>query len=127
MWDRDSVSRALVNLIDNAIKYSGESRSIAIALRDGKGTIGIAVTDRGIGVHQEEIEKIFDPYYRAKFSDTETQRGAGLGLTLVQQIVQAHGGRVEVESKPGEGSTFTLVFPKSPVPRNSAGGAIEPA
>lgn len=111
LWDRDSVTRALVNLIDNAIKYSGESRTIGVALRSGKGEVRIGVTDHGIGVHQAEIEKIFDPYYRARFSDTETQRGAGLGLTLVQQIAQAHGGRVEVESKPGEGSTFTLVFP----------------
>ncbi|MBI2212511.1 MAG: HAMP domain-containing histidine kinase [Acidobacteria bacterium] len=115
MWDRDSVSRALVNLVDNAIKYSGESRSVRVALRDRKGGVEIAVSDRGIGVHQAEVERIFDPYYRAKFSDTETQRGAGLGLTLVQQIVQAHGGRVEVDSAPGEGSTFRLFFPNRPV------------
>ncbi|MFA6958682.1 MAG: HAMP domain-containing sensor histidine kinase [Thermoanaerobaculia bacterium] len=127
MWDRDSISRALVNLVDNAIKYSGESRAIGVALRDRKAAIEIAVRDRGIGIHQQEIDRIFDPYYRAKFSDTETQRGAGLGLTLVQQIVQAHGGRVEVESKPGEGSTFRLVFPKRPVTETSPSGAIQPA
>jgi signal transduction histidine kinase len=125
LWDRDSVSRALVNLIDNAIKYSGDSRAIGVELRAGKTELAIAVSDRGIGIHQADLEKIFDPYYRAKFSDTETQRGAGLGLTLVQQIVQAHGGRVEVDSKPGAGSTFTLVIPKRPVLDNSAGGAIE--
>jgi signal transduction histidine kinase len=127
MWDRDSVSRALVNLVDNAIKYSGESRTVRVALRENKGAVEIAVTDRGIGVHQAEIDRIFDPYYRARFSDTETQRGAGLGLTLVQQIAQAHGGRVEVESKPGEGSTFTLVFPRRPVADSSAVRAPEPA
>lgn len=115
MWDRDSVSRAVVNLIDNAIKYSGDSRTLRLALRNNGGAVEIEVTDQGVGIHPSEIQRIFDPYYRAQFSDTETQRGAGLGLTLVQQIVQAHGGRVEVDSEPGKGSTFRLVFPKRPV------------
>ena len=59
-----------------------------------------------------KLGRIFDPYYRAKFSDTLTRRGAGLGLTLVQQIAESHGGRVEVDSQPGAGSTFRLLFPR---------------
>jgi signal transduction histidine kinase len=72
----------------------------------------LEVSDHGIGIDAKDAARIFDPYYRAKFSDTITRRGAGLGLTLVQQIVESHGGRVEVESVPGQGSTFRLLFPR---------------
>jgi len=112
MWDRDSVSRALLNLIDNAIKYSDDEKHIEVALRRTEEHIVIEVTDHGIGIDAKDAAKIFDPYYRAKFSDTTTRRGAGLGLTLVQQILMSHGGLVEVDSKPGEGSTFRLKFPR---------------
>jgi len=113
MWDRDAVSRALLNLIDNAIKYSGENdqKSIEVFLRQTEEYVIIEVKDHGIGIEAKDASKVFDPYYRAKFSDTITRRGAGLGLTLVQQIVESHGGRVEVESALGAGSTFRLLFP----------------
>ena len=113
MWDRDAVSRALLNLIDNAIKYSGEeNRAIDVVLRQTTEHVVIEVKDHGIGIEAKDAAKIFDPYYRAQFSDTTTRRGAGLGLTLVQQIVTSHGGRVELESVPGNGSTFRLMFPR---------------
>ncbi len=114
MWDRDSVSRALLNLIDNAIKYSGDDdeRAIEVVLRQTEEHIALEVKDHGIGIAAKDLAKIFDPYYRARFSDTITRRGAGLGLTLVQQIVASHGGRVEVDSEPGVGSTFRLLFPR---------------
>lgn len=111
MWDREAVSRALLNLIDNAIKYSDEVKAIDVVLRQADGHVILEVKDSGIGIDQKELARIFDPYYRAQFSDTQTRRGAGLGLTLVQQIVASHGGRVEVESEPGRGSTFRLLFP----------------
>ena len=113
LWDRDAVSRALLNLIDNAIKYSREERTIVVALRQTEQHIVLEVRDRGLGIDAEDLTRIFDPYYRARFSDTQTRRGAGLGLTLVQQIVAAHGGRVEVESQAGSGSTFRLLFPRA--------------
>jgi signal transduction histidine kinase len=71
----------------------------------------IEVKDRGIGIDAKDLSKIFDPYFRAQFSDTITRRGAGLGLTLVQQIVESHGGKVELDSTLGSGSTFRLMFP----------------
>ena len=116
LWDREAVSRALLNLVDNAIKYSTDDKDVLVALRDRGDTIELSVTDYGIGIPADELPRIFEPYYRARFSDTETRRGAGLGLTLVQLIVQSHGGKVEVDSMPGQGSTFKLLFPKTKAP-----------
>jgi signal transduction histidine kinase len=112
MWDRESLSRALLNLMDNAMKYSGDEKFLAISLSATENEVEIGVADRGVGIPAHDLEKIFEPYYRSEFSDTTTARGAGLGLTLVQQIVQSHGGRVEVDSTPGEGSTFRLLLPR---------------
>ncbi|MEA2568594.1 MAG: two-component system, OmpR family, phosphate regulon sensor histidine kinase PhoR [Acidobacteriota bacterium] len=112
LWDREAVSRALLNLVDNAIKYSADDKAITVTLRQNAEHVILEVRDRGIGIAASDLSKIFDPYYRAQFSDTQTRRGAGLGLTLVQQIVSSHGGRIEVESEPGSGSTFRLLFPR---------------
>lgn len=112
LWDREAVSRALLNLIDNAIKYSDDDRRVEVTLSQTSENVIIAVTDHGAGIHSKDLARIFEPYFRAQFSDTQTRRGAGLGLTLVQQIVASHGGRVEVESAPGSGSTFRLLFPQ---------------
>jgi signal transduction histidine kinase len=120
-WDRDAVSRAVLNLIDNAIKYSGdENKIIDVALRQTEASVVIEVKDRGIGIEAADLARIFEPYYRAQFSDTQTRRGAGLGLTLVQQIIASHGGTIEVESKPGAGSTFRLLFPRPQSPKTAS-------
>jgi signal transduction histidine kinase len=111
MWDRDAVSRALLNLIDNAIKYSDDLKEIEIVLRKSAEHVVVEVKDRGVGIEAKDVSHLFEPYYRARFSDTSTRRGAGLGLTLVHQILTSHGGRVEIESAPGAGSTFRLLFP----------------
>jgi signal transduction histidine kinase len=113
LWDREAVSRALLNLIDNAVKYSGDQKSLAVVLRQTPEHVIIEVVDNGIGIEEVDLSHIFEPYYRAQFSDTQTRRGAGLGLTLVHQIVTSHGGRVEVDSKRGEGSSFRMMFPRS--------------
>lgn len=120
LWDREAVSRAVLNLIDNAIKYSSDDKAITVTLRQTPEHVIVDVTDKGVGVEPKDIVRIFDPYYRAQFSDTQTRRGAGLGLTLVQQIVVSHGGRVEVESAPGRGSTFRLLFPRGTVAENKS-------
>jgi signal transduction histidine kinase len=113
LWDRDAVSRALLNLVDNAIKYSADEKELCVTLRHYGDDIELSVRDKGIGIAAKDVAKIFEPYFRARFSDTQTRRGAGLGLTLVQQIVVSHGGRIEVESEPGKGSTFRLIFPQT--------------
>lgn len=120
LWDREAVSRAVLNLIDNAIKYSSDDKAISVTLLQTPEHVVVEVTDRGVGIDAKELSRIFDPYYRAQFSDTQTRRGAGLGLTLVQQIVASHGGRVEVESSPGTGSTFRLLFPRASAGENKS-------
>ena len=120
-WDREAVARAVLNLIDNAIKYSGESKVLDVVLRQTDEHVVIEVKDAGIGIDASDLSRIFEPYYRAQFSDTQTRRGAGLGLTLVQQIVASHGGRIEVESQPLRGSTFRLLFPRAPQPQAAVG------
>jgi signal transduction histidine kinase len=126
-WDREAVSRAVLNLIDNAIKYSrDEDKIIDVVLRQTEDEVVIEVNDRGIGINADDLTHIFEPYYRAQFSDTQTRRGAGLGLTLVQQIIASHGGTIEVESKPGAGSTFRLLFPRPQSQKTTALAQLAP-
>jgi signal transduction histidine kinase len=109
--DRDAIEQAVLNLLNNAIKYSGESRDVALRLfRDG-GHAVIQVIDHGIGIPQENQKRIFEKFYRVPSPENRHIAGAGLGLTLVENIAKAHGGRIEAESKPGEGSTFTMRLP----------------
>jgi signal transduction histidine kinase len=109
--DADAVGQALANLVDNAIKYSGERKVIRLAARVRGGQLALSVADEGIGIPQEEQEKIFEKFYRVGRSETQGRRGSGMGLALVRHIAEAHGGRVTVESRPGEGSRFTLRLP----------------
>lgn len=109
--DAEAVSQALANLVDNAIKYSGERKSLRVDARIQAGQLALSVADEGIGILPEEQGRIFEKFYRVGRSETEGRRGSGLGLTLVRHIVDAHGGRVTLESRPGEGSRFTLWFP----------------
>jgi signal transduction histidine kinase len=109
--DRAAITQAITNLIDNAIKYSGEAKKILVrGFVEGQHLI-IAVEDFGVGIKAEEINKVFDRFYRGGDELTRTVKGSGLGLTLVKQIVEAHHGSVHVESEPGSGSTFSIKLP----------------
>jgi two-component system phosphate regulon sensor histidine kinase PhoR len=108
-FDSDAVSQAVVNLLENAVKYSGESRFIGIRLRADAGNAIFEVEDRGIGIPAAERGRIFQRFYRSP--NGAGKGGYGLGLFLVRHIMDAHLGRVEVESEPGVGSLFRLVFP----------------
>jgi signal transduction histidine kinase len=111
--DADAMGQALANLIDNAIKYSGEGRRLAVSARRGEGSaeVRIEVADDGIGIPAAERERIFDKFYRVGRSETQGRRGSGLGLALVKHVVEAHGGRVTVDSWPGAGSRFAIRLP----------------
>ena len=109
--DADAIEQAILNLLANAMKYSGAGREIELRLtRDGSYAV-IAVRDYGIGIAKPEQARIFDKFYRAPTPENQRIPGTGLGLTLVDHIVQAHDGRIEVESAPGEGSTFSIRLP----------------
>jgi signal transduction histidine kinase len=109
--DRDGIEQAILNLLTNAMKYSGESRDIDLHLRSEDGQAIIEVSDHGIGIEPDEQARIFEQFYRILSPDNEGIPGTGLGLTLVQHIARAHGGTVTVRSTLGEGSTFSLHLP----------------
>ncbi len=117
--DAEAIGQALINLVNNAIKYSRDERYIRLRVRREGDRILISVTDRGIGVAKADQKKIFEKFYRAENSLLHETKGSGLGLALVQHIMEAHGGTVEGESTPGKGSTFTLFLPL----RKRSGGA----
>ncbi len=109
--DQDALEQAVLNLLHNAMKYSGDSREIDLRLRRSGNLALIQVADRGVGIAPQEQKKIFEKFYRVPSQENERLPGTGLGLSLVHHIVTAHGGRVEVESAPGEGSTFSILLP----------------
>jgi signal transduction histidine kinase len=109
--DEEALGQAVINLVNNAIKYSRESKTIHIQVRREGPKILVSVADRGIGIPRGEHKKIFDKFYRGEDSLVHETKGSGLGLALVRHIMEAHGGAAEVESTPGKGSTFTLELP----------------
>jgi signal transduction histidine kinase len=116
--DPEAVTQCLMNLLDNAVKYSKDRRSIEVKVRvtppetDGNlGEARIQVADHGIGISARDRERIFDKFFRVDHGMVHDVKGSGLGLSLVRHIAEAHGGRMEVESTPGQGSRFVLVLP----------------
>ena len=106
--DRTHLQNVLSNLIDNALKYTGNKPSVQIHLAQATSFLHIAVRDRGIGMDPSQLKKIFDPYYRIPTGNRHDVKGYGLGLHYVKAIVEMHGGRVEVQSKKGKGSEFSV-------------------
>ncbi|HSA96058.1 MAG TPA: ATP-binding protein, partial [Acidobacteriota bacterium] len=111
--DPDAVRQALLNLLDNAVKYSPKGGPISVALTGDPEAAVIAVRDRGIGIAPSERDRIFEAFYRSPQAVERFPTGVGLGLRIVRHIMDAHGGRVDVASEPGRGSVFSLVFPRS--------------
>ena len=109
--DSEAMTQALTNLIDNALKYSGETKKIIVSSHTENQSLIISVKDFGMGIKKEERDKVFERFYRGGNELTRTVKGSGLGLTLVKQIVEAHNGTVQVESEPGQGSTFSIRLP----------------
>jgi signal transduction histidine kinase len=109
--DRDALQQAILNLLTNAMKYSGEHREIRLRLRKENGSAVIEVSDQGIGIPENEQSRIFEKFYRVPVPENREISGTGLGLSLVAHIAEAHGGSVQVKSSPGEGSTFSICLP----------------
>jgi PAS domain S-box-containing protein len=114
--DGHRMTQVLTNLISNAIKHTPAKGSIVVRAGDAPGRpelLQVSVADTGRGIPEEEIERIFDRLYQVKAGDATTEQGVGLGLYLCRELVQLHGGNIWVKSKPGEGSTFFFVLPKT--------------
>ncbi len=109
--DKEAISEAIINLIDNAIKYSGDKKQLDIKLGSNDQNVYISVKDYGIGISSEHQKEVFDQFYRVPSNNVHNTKGSGLGLTLVKHIMDAHHGQVQLESAPGKGSTFILNFP----------------
>jgi signal transduction histidine kinase len=109
--DPDALSRAIQNLVANSVKYNNGDRWVRVSARNGGQTVKISVEDRGIGISKSDLRQIFEPFFRSKEVVDAQIHGNGLGLAVVKQIAEAHGGRVIAESEPGKGSKFTIELP----------------
>lgn len=122
--DSDALIRLFVNLLDNAIKYTPQGRISLTAVQESGGTVKITIMDTGVGIADEHLPHIFERFYRVDRS--RSSGGSGLGLAIASEIVQAHGGTIEVSSRVGEGTTFILRFPdrmKSSLPHVATNAA----
>ena len=121
--DREAIARSLLNLVNNALKYSKDEKYIGVSLYRANGSVRLEVRDRGIGISAKEQEKIFEKFYRCGDPLVHNIKGSGLGLSLVRHIARAHGGEVLVESAPEQGSKFTIALPLDPAFRTGNASA----
>jgi signal transduction histidine kinase len=117
--DRELMEYAVYNLLTNAVKYSPASTEVHVSAETGGGHLKLSVSDQGIGMDQNEVKRIFQKFYRTERAVASGERGTGIGLSIVDQIVTHHGGRIEVTSAPGKGSCFTVVLPVALAPDGS--------
>lgn len=109
--DRDRLEQVLINLINNAITYVQDGGRIEVCLKKENGNIELTVEDNGPGIPKEDLPRIFERFYRVDKARSRSLGGSGLGLSIADEIVKAHGGRVLVESEEGVGTKFTVVLP----------------
>ncbi|EGT3615428.1 HAMP domain-containing protein [Clostridium perfringens] len=110
--DKDKITQALVNILSNAIRYSNEGSTVVIEEKLKDDNLSISIEDEGIGISKEDLQYVFERFYRADKSRTRATGGTGIGLTIVKSIVSSHGGEVRVQSELGKGSKFTIILPK---------------
>ena len=120
LGDRERLRQLLLNLVDNAIKYTPDGGTITLDLAQEDAWVTMSVTDTGIGISPENLKQIFARFYRTDKARSREMGGSGLGLSIVQWIAAAHGGEIAVQSTLGQGSTFTLLLPKHDAPKNVA-------
>jgi signal transduction histidine kinase len=125
--DREAMARSLLNLVNNALKYSQDRKYIGVNLYRDNGSVKLEVVDHGIGIPVPEQQKIFEKFYRVGDPLVHNTKGSGLGLSLVRHIVKAHGGEVEVESAPGQGSRFIIALPVEAKHEKAAAGSLQSA
>jgi signal transduction histidine kinase len=111
LGDRELMEYAVYNLLTNAVKYSPAETEVLVSTQRAGPDVRIIVRDQGIGMDSKELQNIFKKFYRTKRAEASGEAGTGIGLSIVEQIVIQHSGRMEVASQPGKGSTFTIVLP----------------
>jgi len=111
LLDCEAFCQAVMNLLDNAMKYSGPVKQLGVSIGTEPGYVTVSVSDNGIGIAKDELDKIFDKFYRVSTGLGHDVKGSGLGLSIVKHVMEAHGGSVTIESWPNVGSTFTLQLP----------------
>jgi signal transduction histidine kinase len=109
--DREALCGALWNLLDNAVKYSPDGRQVHVAVSRVRDSVEVSVRDHGSGIASDDVGRVFGKFYRGANARTQGTRGTGIGLAMVKEIIDAHGGTVRVTSEPGRGSEFTMVLP----------------
>jgi len=109
--DRQRIGQALRNLIDNAISFTPEGGEVTISVERTGNDVSVSITDTGTGIPPEDLPYIFERFYRVDKSRSRASGGSGLGLTITKRLIEAHGGRLTVESTPGKGSRFTFTLP----------------
>ncbi|HSO61296.1 MAG TPA: HAMP domain-containing sensor histidine kinase [Desulfobacterales bacterium] len=116
--DSNRIRQVVANLVDNAVKFTPHGGAVVIEATTGETEVAILVRDNGIGIPAQDLPRIFDRLFRGERG--RSQRGLGLGLSMVQAVIRAHKGRIEVESNPGKGSTFTVLLPVAAFPPRPA-------
>jgi signal transduction histidine kinase len=114
--DRAKLRRVLVNLISNALKFTPRGGRVSLSAAPEGGAVRVSVSDTGVGIPEEDLRDIFDKYAQARSRATRSEKGTGLGLYITRQLVELHGGRIEVQSEVGRGSTFSFTIPTAREP-----------
>ena len=119
--DGDALRSAVQNVVANAVKYSPRGATVDVATEIRDSTVRIRVADRGLGIDAEDLPHIFKPFYRGRRAIDAEVRGSGVGLSVVRHVVDAHHGRIQVDSRPGDGTTVTVTLP---LPRSAPGSDL---
>ncbi|HEX2097688.1 MAG TPA: HAMP domain-containing sensor histidine kinase, partial [Rubrobacteraceae bacterium] len=122
--DAQKIYQVLLNLLDNAIKYSDPGAQVDISVLEDADYVRVRISDTGFGIPEEDLPYIFDRFYRVNKDRSRATGGSGLGLAISKQIVELHGGSLSVRSEVGVGSTFDVQLPKAPLPRSTSSYAL---
>jgi two-component system sensor histidine kinase BaeS len=126
LWDEDRINEVLGNLVSNAFKFTPRGGSVSLTVKPDNGNVVVTVADTGAGISSEQLPHIFDKFYQADNQAQAATKGTGLGLAIAKEIVEAHGGHIEVESEVGRGTTFVVTVPAQPaVPMRRRDGALK--
>lgn len=112
VWiDREAMGQVMTNLLSNAAKYGGEGRPVYVLVRPREEAVEIRIRDEGVGIAPQELPQVFDDFFRSQDPEVRRRKGTGIGLAIVRYIVEAHGGTIRAESRPGQGATFIIDLP----------------